>query len=175
MFVYRSLGNNGFSGDVPDMFNTLTSIEVLWVFPPWSVNININIVLTIVRDFWVRNSVLPYLNAIDLLFLGISWPKTVAAGSSVKTASQAHCRWLWVPSQTQFTCESQTTIRAFLMTLFSIIRLWAFHWRRDVSYNQFTGPLDASLGQLTSLYTLWGMSGSVCGCAFAFMCTNPHS
>ena len=55
MFVYRYLNVNGFSGNLPNIFNTLTSIRKLWGFPRQSVDINI--VFTTGRDFWVRSCV----------------------------------------------------------------------------------------------------------------------
>ena len=115
-----------------------------------------------------------HLNDIDMLFLGIGCPKIMVAGTSLTITSQAHCRRLWVPSPTRITCESQTKVRAVLMTIFSIIRLCASQRCRDISQNAFTGPLDALLGQLTSLQTLWENCGSVCGCVFTFTCANPH-
>ena len=115
-----------------------------------------------------------HLNDIDILYLGIIWQKSMVAVPSPTTSWQAHCQCRWVPSPTRSTCESQTTIRLSLVKLFLIIRLCAFQPCSDVSNNQFSGPLDASLWQLSSVQSLWESSGGVCGCAWTSTCANPH-
>ena len=85
------------------------------------------------------------------------------------TANVGEC-----PHQRDLRVSPQTTFRLSLVKMFLIIRLCAFQPCSDVSNNRFTGPLDASLTQLTSIQALWEDKGCVRGIAITFMCTNPH-